>query len=240
MAALLSLPGSALSHRSAARLWGLTFASSEHIEITVPPELEQPRENVDLHTSEQLEPFVLSQPMRATNVARTLTDLSADLTQKQLGAVVDQACNKNLVKLHEIQHCLDVMITKGRSRISYMREVLAARSITDERLDSFLERRNLAWIRKAQLPEPKTQYPVLANGIRYRLDIAYPELKIAIEPDGPHHLLPSIAAYDRRRDADLALLGWVVFHTYLETEESEVTSFLRRAISQRSALSPIQ
>lgn len=235
-AAVLSIPGAALSHRSAARWQGVSYISSPCIEITVAPGRSKKRAGVLVHRSEQLEPYVIvHKGLRVTNIARSLVDSSATRTVKQLGAAVDQACNLKLVQLDEIRHCLDTMITKGRSRITLMREVLAARNISDEKLDSFLERRSLKWIRSSELPEPETQFPIFSNGSNYRLDIAYPDVKVAVEPDGPHHLLPSVAAYDRRRDADLGLDGWVVFHAYLETSEFEVLRFIRTAHHRRSA-----
>lgn len=46
---------------------------------------------------------------------------------------------------------------------------------------------------------------------RYRLDFAWPDLQIALEADGWHHLAPEGAARDARRDAALRRLGWLVF-----------------------------
>lgn len=45
----------------------------------------------------------------------------------------------------------------------------------------------------------------------YRLDIAFPSLRVAIEVDGPHHQRPDIAVRDTFRDAWLRDRGWVVF-----------------------------
>ena len=234
-AAVSSIAGAALSHRSAARWWGLSFVSSPMVEITASPMTAKRRRDVVVHRSDQLEPYVTHKTgLQVTTVARTLVDVSSFLTAGQLGAVVDQACNKKLVKLDEIRHCLDTMITKGRPRVSSMREVLAVRNTDDERLDSFLERRSLKWIREGGLPEPQTQHRVIAGGSTYRLDLAYVDQKVAVEPDGPHHLLPSVAAYDRKRDADLCLEGWVVFHTSLDTTPAALVSFVRGALRRRS------
>jgi very-short-patch-repair endonuclease len=46
---------------------------------------------------------------------------------------------------------------------------------------------------------------------RYRLDYAWPDLMVALEADGPHHMRPDVAARDAYRDAELRAQGWLVF-----------------------------
>lgn len=233
-AAVLSADGAALSHRSAARWWGLNRVASQKISITVPENGPREREGIDLRHSNQLEAFViLKDGLRITNPARTLVDLSSCISPLQIPKVIDDAFNKKLLKLAEIEHCLDAMITKGRSKISIIREQVELRSETDERLDSHLERKALKWIRESELPEPTGQHRVISNGSAYILDLCYPDLKIDIEPDGPHHLLPTVAAYDRRRDSDLNLDGWLVKRVPPEMEKWELLDYLRSAIKVR-------
>ena len=55
---------------------------------------------------------------------------------------------------------------------------------------------------------PEVQYPVVVNGRRYRLDLAFPELWIAVEYDGAEHRLQARARRDLVREADLASAGW--------------------------------
>ena len=44
----------------------------------------------------------------------------------------------------------------------------------------------------------------------YRLDMANPELKIAVEVDGRSHNWEKVKESDARKDAFLASLGWIV------------------------------
>lgn len=235
VAAMLSLPGSALSHRSAARWWGLRSIPSARVELTTPVTIRTIRDGIRLHCSEQLEPYVnSSDAIRVTNVARTLVDLSSCTSPERLSKALDEACNKKLVTLEEVEYCLDRMVTKGRKRISYLREALGSRTSVDENLDSFLERRTLKWLREWGVMVPASQVGVIANGTYYRVDLCFPEAKIAVEPDGPHHLLPSVAAYDRQRDADLNLEGWIVFHVYENTRPDDFIPRLRIALKKRA------
>lgn len=55
---------------------------------------------------------------------------------------------------------------------------------------------------------PRTQYPA---GRRYRIDIAFPGPKVAIECDGKaYHSSPTQKAHDRRKDRYLKAQGWTV------------------------------
>ena len=51
---------------------------------------------------------------------------------------------------------------------------------------------------------------------RYRLDFAWPALKVALEADGWHHRSPEGAAKDAARDAWLRSQGWLVFRVHDE------------------------
>jgi very-short-patch-repair endonuclease len=45
---------------------------------------------------------------------------------------------------------------------------------------------------------------------RYRIDFAWPDVKVALEVDGWHHRSPDGAAHDAQRDAALRAEGWIV------------------------------
>jgi very-short-patch-repair endonuclease len=57
---------------------------------------------------------------------------------------------------------------------------------------------------------PEVQYPVVLNGRRYRLDLAYPRHRLAVEYDGAAHRLQAQARRDLVREADLTAAGWRV------------------------------
>lgn len=46
---------------------------------------------------------------------------------------------------------------------------------------------------------------------KYRLDYAWPAIKVALEADGPHHWHPDNAIKDVARDSWLRSQGWLVF-----------------------------
>jgi very-short-patch-repair endonuclease len=63
-----------------------------------------------------------------------------------------------------------------------------------------------------RLPHPKAEV-VWGPNRRYRLDFAYPHLRLAIEVDGwSAHFAPEQQRHDNRRANALARAGWTVLH----------------------------
>ncbi|TQM16389.1 DUF559 domain-containing protein [Pseudonocardia kunmingensis] len=62
----------------------------------------------------------------------------------------------------------------------------------------------------AGLPPPTLQFAVPAGGKVRRLDLAYPEVKLAIEYDGEDHRRQDRARRDLEREAALVALGWLI------------------------------
>lgn len=58
------------------------------------------------------------------------------------------------------------------------------------------------------LPPPAVQHPVVVRGRRYYLDLAYPDLKVAVEYDGADHRTQQRARRDLEREAALVSAGW--------------------------------
>lgn len=57
---------------------------------------------------------------------------------------------------------------------------------------------------------------------RYRLDFAWPQVRIALEADGWYHRSPEGAAKDRQRDSWLRSQNWVVFRVDDEHGETAI------------------
>ena len=91
----------------------------------------------------------------------------------------------------------------------------------------------------ALLPEPELNFDVVADGLWLAcVDLAYPQLKIAIEYEGEHHLLDTeqwasdILRYDR-----LVAAGWRVIRvtkSELFTSPDAFVARVRAAIAERS------
>ncbi len=66
---------------------------------------------------------------------------------------------------------------------------------------------NLAALRLARAGHQFEQQHRVLN---FRLDIAWPALRVGLEVDGPHHHRPDVAHRDALRDARIRDQGWTV------------------------------
>lgn len=87
-------------------------------------------------------------------------------------------------------------------------------STLDPRLElaeSDLETLLCVLIERAGLPAPVLQHRVVVGGRRFRIDVAYPEQRVAIEGDGfEFHTDHDVFELDRVRQNALVLEGWRV------------------------------
>ena len=104
--------------------------------------------------------------------------------------------------------------------------------------ESDLDTEMLQLLRRAGLPEPARQHEVVVASRRFRIDLAFPDLKIALEIDGDE---PQFGA--RQTDADntrnglLQLGGWLTQHftrRHIRHEQRESAERVWRAIESRS------
>ncbi|MDN5916984.1 MAG: DUF559 domain-containing protein [Pseudonocardia sp.] len=112
----------------------------------------------------------------------------------------------------------------------------------DPRSGSPMETRMRLLLIGAGLPVPELQYPVQdpVAGTVVWLDLAYPDLRIGIEYEGPDHLRPERVRRDIRRGTDLVDHGWRIYrfvgHDVLGTPDRTV-AMIRRGIEQQQRVS---
>ena len=84
---------------------------------------------------------------------------------------------------------------------------------------------------RAGLPWPEVQFRILDEYgfVVARVDLAYPAARLAVEYDGAHHYTRNRGERDRRRDAELADLGW---ETLRVGRDTALTAADRRADSR--------
>ena len=86
-------------------------------------------------------------------------------------------------------------------------ELAGVLRLVDARAESPMESRTRLALVLAGLP-PEVQHPVEVCGVRYRLDLAYPRWRIAVEYDGADHRTQARARRDLVREAALTAAGW--------------------------------
>jgi very-short-patch-repair endonuclease len=139
------------------------------------------------------------------------------------------------VTLRTLRDVFVELATPGRHRSSVMRSILDERLLGLEPGESEQEKKIARWIVAAGLPRPVHQHRVTIDGRRYRLDLAYPSLRIDIEYDGwDAHRTRSTFERDRQRDMDLEEHGWRVLRFTARSGRDDVVVRVTRAINLRS------
>ncbi len=143
-----------------------------------------------------------------TTVARTLIDMAGRLEDHRLLAVTEDLIRRDLVAPDRLRARLHALRASGRPGGGRLEALLDQRG--DGRpLESALEA--LAWpiIRRSGVPLPARQHWVTTTRGRYRLDFAWPGLKVALECEGwSHHGGRAAWGKDRARLAELVAAGW--------------------------------
>jgi len=217
MAAVLACgEGAVLSHRSAARLHGLRNYGYHRIEITVPKRSQRTHSGVAVHTSTilTLTDVTVANRIPATTVARTLFDIAALITPRQLERAFDQADIMQGLDLNEINDQLARNPTRRAAKA--VRHLLQTHYIGSTPTDNDFEDAFLALTRGLGLPDPTPQFYVDPGDGEppMKLDFAWPDRKIAVETDGRRtHGTNHAFEADRRRDQRLIAAGWTVIRT---------------------------
>jgi len=236
MAAALAYGNSAYtSYGTAGALWDLVDRQTTALHITLPRG--QHRANRDGIVVHEADLTRVDRQKRldipVTGPHRTLVDLASMLAPADLESAYDDAVQARLVSVDSLTRYVELRHLGNNRGGRTLRDLLAER--TKGRQQKELERMFTRKLRGTDLPAPARQYPVG----RYFLDFAYPAARIAIELDGGGHLKASAYRHDRRRDNELALLGWLPLHfTWIDVKDGwgAVEDTLRQGLEGRTCV----
>jgi very-short-patch-repair endonuclease len=193
--------GAALSHRSAAALWGI-WRDGDRPAITSNGVNRRCAPGVETHVGRlRAGETLLVDGIRVTKVARTLLDLAEVLTLDQLVRAIDNATAQR----HLRPTLMSSMIKQshGRRGLKPLKQALLITRPEDVLTRSELERRALRLIEQAQLPRPEVN--VRLHG--YEVDLLWRDAGLVVELDGSEYHDPE---HDTRRDNTLRAHGWSV------------------------------
>ena len=145
--------------------------------------------------------------LRVTSPLRTAADLACLLSRRDALAAVDALMRAHDLTRRDLRRLL--LRYYRRRGVVQARQIVA---LADGRAESPGESWTRLEIVDRGLPEPVLQHWVLVDRVpTYRLDLAYPHARIAVEYDGDDH---HTSVADRQRDAQrrdhLHRLGWKV------------------------------
>jgi very-short-patch-repair endonuclease len=199
MAAVLACgDGAALSHESAAALWGIRKGGRHPIDVSTPATRHARLEAIQAHRRNPMPETTTVNSIPVTQPLFTLVDLAASLKTRPLEAAINEADKLGLVDPEDAPGVLDAIgRVAGKAKL---RRALTRHT----RTDSDLERRFLRLVERARLPKPQTQAEVSG----YRVDFYWPNLGLVVETDGiTYHRTPTQQIRDRERDQAHARAG---------------------------------
>lgn len=227
----------AVSHRTAALLWGTDAVAKDGTHLVIPRERGvQKVKDADVHRLVLPTADIASQQgIPVTTPARTILDLSTDLASAQLERLVDDFLQRRVLEIGDLAKRVDAPLPLPRFDRHAISDIIARRS-ADGVGDSRRENWMYEAIVSAGLPAPVRHYQVTI-GQRVRvIDCAYPELRIAVEFDGwSAHSGHTHFHGDRKRLFQFEMEGWLVFLVTQQWSSRELVEALRSAIAQRSS-----
>jgi hypothetical protein len=152
-------------------------------------------------------PLVMVDGRRVTSPAWTAVEVARSLRRPRALATLDAALRSGTCSRADIWRA--AIEQAGRRGIVAVRNLIA---LADPRSESPMESEARLAMIDGGLPTPELQHEVVdGNGELRRLDFAWPDQRVAVEYDGMDwHSGPEAMKRDRRRQAALADIDWVV------------------------------
>lgn len=209
-AALAVGPGSALDGFSAAATHGISRRDPDPITVTSITHRARHRTGIRVRVADLPSDEVDHvRGIPVTSVVRTIFDLAASLTLRELTFMAAEADRQRLTSSVGLEEMLGRYPRKhGRARIE---QLLAAGAPDPGTPASQLEERFAQLIQAAGLPAPLVNLDRrLASGRFIRIDFAWVGERVAVELDGrASHARKAQMRSDRERDRALAAEGWL-------------------------------
>ncbi len=212
LAAVLACgPGAVASHRSASRLHRLREIPGWRPEVTLTGTRLPLLRGVTVHRTDMMEPLDITSVDRVpvTTIPRTLLDLGAVVPSAAVELAAQDAIIQGRVSPVDLICVLERVGRRGRRGTATLRAVVRA-SLPSKGIASMLELDLERLIEQCPVPPPVLQYEIIvAGGKRFRLDKAWPELRVTIEADGRRwHSTRHDFERDMARSRAITAAGW--------------------------------
>jgi very-short-patch-repair endonuclease len=204
--------GALASHRSAAEVWQLEGIVAPQPEIVVPYCRGLRGRSVTVHRTtvrRKLDERSVDGPS-VTSPERTIADLASLLDGEDLEVAIEDARRRRLLTVDSLLTRLDQPSRSTAPGLPQLRSILNG-AVGQPPMDSRLEVKVARLLRTSDLPTPFPQFEIVVDGRRYRVDFAWPLLRVVLECDGRgRHANRTAFERDRARWTALAAAGWRV------------------------------
>jgi hypothetical protein len=226
------------SHFAAAALHGMPGFGRGTPELTIPRGETYRRPELRVHTSTDLDRSGLRvvDGIPTTSFDRTLLDIARRVGDRRLLRAIEFGRRTEATSWSSLVSTLRAHARRGRPGITRLRRVIADNAHRGEITDSDFELLVIALLLEDGLPEPVLHHRVM-DGSRFvaEVDLAYPELWIAIELDGMVHLQHDVREKDLPRQNDLVLAGWTLLRFTWQRFTQRPESLLAEVRAAREA-----
>ncbi len=208
-------PNGFASHQSAARLWGVSGFKGRMVHVIVPMHSRRKRHQAGfkLHESRKLplsDRTVLDR-IPVTSPARTVVDVAVYGSQADVDHAMESMQRMGHCTIDDLESTIARLAGAGRRGNKKLKLALGRQGGREQFIDSKSNSDMRSRLVEAGLPEPEMEFPVIAEGSNYSLDLAYPPKKIAIEcVSVAFHLRQESYDRDTRRRNALLNEGWIV------------------------------
>ena len=212
LAACLAVPGGAISHETAGRLWGLRRCSSDDTVEVIASTNHRRVGDVVVHRVGNLVPTDIvrrTDGIAVTNPVRTVCDLAARLEAEDLASVIEQVLDQFRVRFTTVLRTAQRLARPGWAGSGRLRAVLAGHSPDASPQDSHLEVKLGRALAEAGLPAAVAQMPVeLTRDVTIHADLGFPDAHLIVEVDHRTWHGGEQMALDKRRDRLTKLVGF--------------------------------
>lgn len=213
VAGCLRNSAAALAFTTAGQIHGLRKMFDDQVHLLVPHGSSPDLPGLVVHRCRKIDPediVPLGNGMRVTSVARTLFDVGGVIGHRRVVSALENALDRKLVNMDAMSEVTLRLFHRRRPGSREIRSALLARSDWTSALQSDLEVRVLAAIRRAGLPMPVVQYELsFEDGHIVRFDFAWPHIRVALEVDHSFwHVGSEESRKDKQRDRKVATLSW--------------------------------
>lgn len=214
----------AIAGRSAAWIYGASSGRDcDPVEVLTPKAFGPMRGLAIHHGPLSVEDTRRIGRMVVTTPARTCWDMARWLDAVETVVILDLLISKRVVSVAEL-----IAYAQARSGKPGWGRLLKAAQLADAGAESPQESRLRVGLVMAGLPRPVTQYVISHSG-RFvaRVDLGWPELKIALEYDGVWHADRGQLERDRARLNRLIGADWLVLHVTAQRMKDDFDGLVR-------------
>jgi very-short-patch-repair endonuclease len=230
-AAAYVVPDGWVSHTTALTLCGLDLADYG-VHISAPKQHRLLGVTSHRHATPHRSLLQRSLGVKMSTPTLAIIESAAVLDVRTLTVALDWALHQRRTTIRQVDKAI---LSAGR-----FSGLVALRELVKERMDgvglirSFFEADLDGVLRRHRLPVGRRNYTVQTPEGRRVLDVAWPELKVALEADSwKHHSSPGDWGRTRTRDRALLAMGWIVIPVvYADIRNpAQLIEQLRRIIS---------